>query len=139
VQRAFNVSALLNGKKVFVYLEGKLMITVLRLKQSLIDFVKVAHNNSVEQEDRYWGVESALERLEGRVVREGYYGSEVWEASSADERGREETSAGSLGSWREEVERARSESVVAYEKFLDLLHFYYAENRREAEMGTREG
>lgn len=66
------------------------MITVLRLKHTLTDFVKAAHNNSVEQEDRYWGVESALERLEGRVAREEYYGSEVWEASSADERGGEE-------------------------------------------------
>ena len=110
-----------------------------RLKHNLTDFVKDAHNNSVEQEDRYWGMESALERLEGRVAREEYYGSEVWEASSADERGGEEASADGLGSWREEVERARSESVAAYEKFLDLLHFYYAENRREAELGTREG
>jgi len=54
-----------------------------------------------------------------------------------------------LDAWREQVEQARRgqeagwslarESAEAYEDFLDSLFFYYGENARAAEKGTREG
>jgi hypothetical protein len=58
-----------------------------------------------------------------------------------------------LDAWREQVEQARRgqeaswslaqslarESADAYEDFLDSLFFYYGENARAAEKGTREG
>jgi hypothetical protein len=55
--------------------------------------------------------------------------------------------------WREQVEQARRgqeagqslaqglarDSADAYEDFLDSIFFYYGENARAAEKGTREG
>ena len=58
-----------------------------------------------------------------------------------------------LDAWREQVEQARRgqeagwslaqgltrDSAYAYEDFLDSVFFYYGENARAAERGTREG
>ncbi len=58
-----------------------------------------------------------------------------------------------LDVWREQVDQARrgqeaswslaqglaSESAEAYEDFLESIFFYYGENARAAEKGTREG
>ena len=58
-----------------------------------------------------------------------------------------------LDAWREQVEQARRgqeaswslaqelawDSADAYEDFLDSVFFYYGENARAAERGTREG
>jgi hypothetical protein len=54
-----------------------------------------------------------------------------------------------LDAWREQVEQTRrgqeagrslaQESADAYEDFLDSIFFYYGENARAAEKGTREG
>jgi hypothetical protein len=54
-----------------------------------------------------------------------------------------------LDAWREQVEQARRgqeanwslarDSTDAYEVFLDSIFFYYGENARAAEKGTREG
>jgi hypothetical protein len=58
-----------------------------------------------------------------------------------------------LDAWREQVEQARRgqeaswslaqglarDSTDAYEDFLDSISFYYGENARAAEKGTREG
>jgi hypothetical protein len=58
-----------------------------------------------------------------------------------------------LDAWREQVEQARrgqeaswslaqglaGDSADAYEDFLDSVFFYYGENARAAERGTREG
>ena len=58
-----------------------------------------------------------------------------------------------LNVWREQVDQARRgqeaswsiahglarESAAAYEGFLESVFFYYGENARAAEKGTREG
>jgi hypothetical protein len=58
-----------------------------------------------------------------------------------------------LGVWREQVDQARRgqeaswslaqglarESAHAYEDFLESIFFYYGENTRAAEKGTKEG
>ena len=58
-----------------------------------------------------------------------------------------------LDVWREQVDQARrgqelgwsvaqglaQESAAAYEGFLESVFFYYSENARAAEEGTREG
>ena len=58
-----------------------------------------------------------------------------------------------LNVWREQVDQARRgqeaswsiahglarESAAAYEDFLESVFFYYGENARAAEKGTREG
>jgi hypothetical protein len=58
-----------------------------------------------------------------------------------------------LDAWREQVEQARRgqeagwslaqelarDSADAYEDFLDSIFFYYGENARAAEKGSREG
>jgi hypothetical protein len=58
-----------------------------------------------------------------------------------------------LDVWREQVDQARrgrelswnlaqglsQESAAAYDDFLEALFFYYGENIRAAEKGTREG
>jgi hypothetical protein len=54
-----------------------------------------------------------------------------------------------LDVWREQVNQARSgqeaswnlarDSADAYEDFLESIFFYYGENARAAEKGTREG
>ena len=58
-----------------------------------------------------------------------------------------------LDVWREQVDQVRrgrelswnlaqglsQESAVAYDDFLEALYFYYGENTRAAEKGTREG
>ena len=58
-----------------------------------------------------------------------------------------------LDAWREQVEQARRgqeagwslaqelawDSADAYDDFLDSIFFYYGENARAAERGTREG
>jgi hypothetical protein len=58
-----------------------------------------------------------------------------------------------LDAWREQVEQARRgqeagwslaqelarDSADAYEDFLDSVFYYYGENARAAERGTREG
>jgi hypothetical protein len=58
-----------------------------------------------------------------------------------------------LDVWREQVDQARrgrelswnlaqrlsQESAAAYDDFLEALFFYYGENARAAEKGTREG
>ncbi len=58
-----------------------------------------------------------------------------------------------LDAWREQVEQARRgqeaswslaqglarDSADAYEDFFDSIFFYYGENARAAEKGTREG
>ena len=58
-----------------------------------------------------------------------------------------------LDAWREQVDQARrgqelgwsvaqglaQESAAAYEGFLESVFFYYGENARAAEKGTREG
>ena len=58
-----------------------------------------------------------------------------------------------LDVWREQVDQARrgqeaswslaqglaQESAEAYEDFLESIFFYYGENARAAEKGTREG
>ena len=58
-----------------------------------------------------------------------------------------------LDAWREQVEQARRgqeagwslaqglarDSADAYDDFLDSISFYYGENARAAEKGTREG
>lgn len=58
-----------------------------------------------------------------------------------------------LDAWREQVEQARRgqeagwslaqelawDSADAYDDFLDSIFFYYGENARAAEKGTREG
>ena len=58
-----------------------------------------------------------------------------------------------LDVWREQVDQARrghelgwnlaqglaQESADAYEDFLESIFFYYGENAREAEEGTKEG
>ncbi len=58
-----------------------------------------------------------------------------------------------LDAWREQVEQARRgqescwslaqglarDSADTYEDFLDSISFYYGENARAAEKGTREG
>jgi hypothetical protein len=58
-----------------------------------------------------------------------------------------------LDTWREQVEQARRgqeagwslaqglarDSANAYEDFLDSVFFYFGENARAAERGTREG
>ena len=54
-----------------------------------------------------------------------------------------------LDVWREQVNQGRSgqeaiwslaqQSAAAYEDFLESVFFYYGENARAAEKGTREG
>jgi hypothetical protein len=54
-----------------------------------------------------------------------------------------------LDVWREQVDQARrgqeaswslaQQSADAYEDFLESIFFYYSENARAAEKGTREG
>ena len=47
---------------------------------------------------------------------------------------------GRVAAAREQVAAANPTGLrMSYEQFLDLLYFYYAENMREAELGTREG
>lgn len=51
-------------------LKGELVVT--RLNRYLAGFLKGKHNYGLE-EDRYWGISSALERLNERHTREEYY------------------------------------------------------------------
>jgi hypothetical protein len=141
-QPRLNLSALSNNKPSSI-LKGEMVVTVTHLKQDLAGFHKAEHNHGLE-EDRYWGISSALERLDGRLAREEYYSRmDMWEAKPidgvAEGRSGKKESGEPLDVWSEEVERVRSESMSAYEYFLDSLFFYYGENARAVEMGTSEG
>lgn len=117
---------------------------VTHLRQFLASFLKAQPDYRLE-EDRHWVLNSALERMDGRLAPEEHYGRVALETRRADE-----TAGGSSGekkpsehepdtSWRAEAERARSESAIAYERYLDTLFFYYVKIARAVEMCTRQG
>lgn len=120
------------------------MFAITMLKDRLVGIIRTRQSGSgpLQVDDRYWGIDSALERLDGRYAREEYYERYIWGGErpdvAAEDRGLDPT-PDDADFWRAEVERARLESVDAYENFLDTLLFYYAETAGAAEMSTRDG
>ena len=119
------------------------MVMVTHLRLYLASFLKTERNQKL-QEDRYWGISSTLERFDGRLVREEYHyrmemGEEKRTDDVAENHSEKKTLEDHQSSCREQVERARLESLSAYGYFLDSLFLYYGENTKAAEMGTSDG